>query len=308
MPNSFSNGSREMKSAEKLTGLVTRLQRRPSALDLQSFPLVYRTGIAELAEARAEGTPAYALRPLEMALVAAHGLLYAPPGEPLGRSIIELLRIFPRATRAAARSVAAAAALVVTGVVWGYWEIWHNPASAANLLGDAWLENAEAFRENGLGHGANPILGVFYYTHNSSVAFYAYAFGVTFGVGTVLGLLYNGILLGGTIAVVQVIASPRALLAFVLPHVGIELTAIVIAAAGGLTIAAALIAPGWRTRTSAMMIAARRSIPLAIGATFLLAVAGLLEGWVSPSSLPLVSKAVIGLTVDTGLLIYLLIA
>ena len=82
-----------MGSAEQLAELVRRLERRPSPVDLQSFPFLYRASIAELAEARAQGRPARDLYRLEVALVAAHGLLYAPPRAPLGRSVAdEVLR------------------------------------------------------------------------------------------------------------------------------------------------------------------------------------------------------------------------
>jgi uncharacterized membrane protein SpoIIM required for sporulation len=294
-----------MGSAEQLAELVTRLERRPSPVDMQSFPFLYRASIAELAEARARGRPARELYRLEAALVAAHGLLYAPRRMPLGRSLAELLRSLPRATRAAARSVLAAALLVVMGAAWGYFEVRRDPASAVSLLGYTWVDNAEGFKAERMQSAGHPLLGVFYFTHNAAVAFNAFAMGVTFGIGTVLGLLYNGIILGGTIAVVRDVASPRALLAFILPHGGVELTAIVIAAAGGLEMGAALIDPGWKSRASALTSAARRAIPLAIGTMFLLAVAGLLEGWVSPSRLPMAAKAVIGLSLDAALLMYL---
>jgi uncharacterized membrane protein SpoIIM required for sporulation len=294
-----------MGSAEQLAELVRRLERRPSRLDLQSFPFLYRASIAELAEARARGCPARELYRLEVALVAAHGLLYAPPRVPIGRSVSELLLSLPRATRAAGRSVLIAALLVVMGTAWGYFEVRRDPASAVSLLGSAWIDNAEHFKAEGTASGGHPLLGVFYFTHNAAVAFNAFAMGVTFGIGTVLGLLYNGIILGGTIAVVRDVASPRALLGFILPHAGVELTAIVIAAAGGLEMGAALIAPGWQSRASALTSAARRAIPLAIGTMFLLAIAGLLEGSVSPSRLPLAAKAAIGLSVDAVLLMYL---
>lgn len=300
-----SKGSRAMGSAEQLAELVARLERRPSPVDLQSFPFLYRASIAELAEARAKGRPAQELYRLEVALVAAHGLLYAPPRVPLGRSVSELLRSLPRATRAASRSVLVAAALLAMGIAWGYFEVRRDPASAVSLLGSAWLDNAEGFKAEGMKGTGSPLFGVFYFTHNATVAFNAFAMGITFGVGTVLGLLYNGVILGGTIAVVRDVASPRALLAFIVPHGGVELTAIVVAAAGGLEMAAALIAPGWQSRASALSLAARRSIPLAIGTLFLLAVAGLLEGWVSPSRLPLGAKAAIGLSLDAALAMYL---
>ncbi len=294
-----------MGSAERLAELVARLDRHPSPVDLQAFPFLYRASIAELAEARAQGRPARDLHRLEAALVAAHGLLYAPSRTPLGRSISDLLRSLPRAVRGAHRSVLVAALLVGVGVAFGYLEVRRDPASAANLLGSGWLDNAEGFKAEGLKRDGSPLFGVFYFTHNATVAFNAFAMGVTFGIGTVLGLLYNGVVLGGTIAVVREIASPRALLSVVLPHAGIELTAIVVAAAGGLEMASALIAPGWQTRASSLMGAARRSVPLAIGAAFLLSLAGLLEGWVSPSHVPLAWKAVIGLSLDAGLLLYL---
>jgi uncharacterized membrane protein SpoIIM required for sporulation len=296
-----------MGSAETLAELVARLERRPSPADLQTFPFVYRASIAELAEARAQGRPARDLLRLQAALVAAHGLLYASARVPLGRSITDLARSLPRAVRRARHSVLMAALLLAVGVAWGYLEVRRDPASAASLLGSGWLDNAEGFKQEGIKHGGSPLLGVFYFTHNATVAFNAFAMGVTFGVGTVLGLLYNGVILGGTIAVVREVASPRALLAFIVPHAGIELTAIVVAAAGGLEMARALIAPEWKTRTDALTGAARQSVPLAIGAAFLLSLAGLLEGWLSPSHLPLVYKAIIGLSLDAGLLLYLVL-
>jgi uncharacterized membrane protein SpoIIM required for sporulation len=167
-------------------------------------------------------------------------------------------------------------------------------------------ENAEHFRDDQPSGSGHPVYGVFYFTNNARVALTAYALGATFAVGTVLILLFNGVVLGATGAVVAATGSPQAFLSFVLPHSGIELAAILFAAAAGLQMGGALIKPGWRKRRDAFLFAARESLPLALGATALLVVAGIVEGWISPKPFPLALKAVIGGTLNVLLLIYLL--
>lgn len=95
------------------------------------------------------------------------------------------------------------------------------------------------------------IYGAFYFTNNASVALRAYALGGTVGVGTALP-----------------------------PHGGLELFAIIAAAAGGLRMARGLLRSGWSSRRESFERAARESLSLALGAAVLLAVAGLIEGWI----------------------------
>jgi uncharacterized membrane protein SpoIIM required for sporulation len=138
------------------------------------------------------------------------------------------------------------------------------------------------------------------------VAFLAYALGATFGVGTVMVLLFNGAILGATVAIVAAHGSLEALLSYVLPHAGVELTAIVFSAAAGLHIGAALLSPGWRRRRDALAMAARESLSLVLGSAALLIVAGIVEGWISPMPLGLGTKAAIGGGLDFLLAVYLL--
>jgi uncharacterized membrane protein SpoIIM required for sporulation len=294
-----------VSSTDSLEGLIHVLEhRRPARDELLAFPRLYREAVARLAEQRARGVPAEERATLEMLVLKAHGLLYAPSVTRISRSLGDLLSSFPSAVRAAWRPILLGVALTISGAAWGYLEVRRDPGSAEVLLG-AMEGNAERFQDDiELGEG-HPLKGAFYYTHNSQVAFLCFALGASFGVGTLLMMLFNGVMLGATAAVVAQVGAPRALLSWILPHAGIELSALIIAAAGGFQMAYAMLRPGWRTRSAALAQAARAALPLALGASVLLIVAGLAEGWIAPQPWPLRTKALIGLALDALLLLYL---
>jgi uncharacterized membrane protein SpoIIM required for sporulation len=272
------------------------------------FPRLYRRVVSELAEARARGVSPRQTAELEALVLRAHAVLYAPSRRPLGSAWGELLGAFPRQVARCSRQLALATALLMVGTVFGYLEVRRDPSSATVLLPHGLRDNAEeSFRESAVTRQGDPIYGAFYFTNNARVALNAYALGGTFGVGTVVVLLFNGVILGSTAAVVGTVGSPRAFWSFVLPHGGIELFAILVAAAGGLRIADGLLRPGWLRRREAFTRAARESLPLALGAAVLLALAGLVEGWISPQPWPLLAKAAIGLSLDLLVLGYLLL-
>jgi uncharacterized membrane protein SpoIIM required for sporulation len=223
----------------------------------------------------------------------------------LGRALLGVLQAFPAAARRHSRAALLATAVLAAGTTWGYFQVRDDPTAAAILLSSALQSNAESFRNAESGRTGDPVYGAFYFTNNARVAFNAFALGATFGVGTIAVVLVNGVLLGATAAIVAANGSLRAFLSFVLPHAGVELTAIVLAAAAGLHLGAAILAPGWRRRTDSLAVAARDSLPLVLGCAALLVIAGVVEGFISPMSWPLRAKAAIGGTLNVLLVFYL---
>ena len=291
-------------SFAQLTALVGELERRrPTRDEAQEFPRVYRHAVQDLADARARKQEG--LGSAEAILARAHGILYAPVTERSRDWVSWLIVGFPRAVRRNLGLVALAYALMGVGTLFGYAEVRREPSSADALLSTAALENADRFRDEGTGIEGDPVKAAFYFPHNSQVAFNVFALGATYGVGTLLMLVLNGVDLGATAGVVSLTRSPRALLSWLLPHAGVELTAIAIAAAGGFLMAWAMIAPGFRRRRDALADAALAALPLALGASMLLIVAGLTEAWIAPKMWPLEIKGGIGLVLDVLMVAYL---
>jgi uncharacterized membrane protein SpoIIM required for sporulation len=91
------------------------------------------------------------------------------------------------------------------------------------------------------------------------------------------------------------------------PHGLLELTSVFVGAGVGLRIGWAWIAPGAnRTRGQALAMRARSGMTVALGLVVVLAVAGLLEAYVTPSGLPASLRIGIGAIVWLGFLAYAL--
>lgn len=123
--------------------------------------------------------------------------------------------------------------------------------------------------------------------NNISVSFRALAMGMTWGVGTVLLLFYNGVVLGAV--ALDYIADGQLvfLLGWLLPHGSFEIPAILIAGQGGLVLGRALI--GWGT-ADGMRARLKKIVPdlatLAGGAAILLIWAGVVEAFFSQYHAP----------------------
>jgi uncharacterized membrane protein SpoIIM required for sporulation len=90
----------------------------------------------------------------------------------------------------------------------------------------------------------------------------------------------------------------------VLPHGLLELTIIFVAAGAGLRLGWSWIAPGRRTRSEALATEGRAVGALALGLAACLLVSGLVEGFVTPSTLPAWARLAVGGTVWLSFLAY----
>jgi uncharacterized membrane protein SpoIIM required for sporulation len=92
--------------------------------------------------------------------------------------------------------------------------------------------------------------------------------------------------------------------ATVAPHGVIELTAIQIAGAAGLLIAAGVMYPGRLSRRDAVRANARRAATLIAGVAVMLVAAGTIEGFLSPQRWPAGVRIGIGAVTAVALVLY----
>ena len=121
--------------------------------------------------------------------------------------------------------------------------------------------------------------------------------------------LFDGVPVLGTIfAVVQGYGMTGGLLAFTAAHGPLEMSAIVLSGGAGLRLAWAILRPGERSRRDALRLAGAQAVRVMLLVTPALGVAGILEGFLSPSNAPLGLKVTAGFTAFGLLWLYILAA
>jgi len=144
------------------------------------------------------------------------------------------------------------------------------------------------------------------WTNNAWIAAQCVAFGIT-GVMPVLVLVQNAVAVGSAGAVMALHDGLAVFFQLILPHGLLELTAIFVAGGAGLRIFWTVVDPGGLPRARALVEAGLSLITVAIGLVGVLAVSGLIEGFVTPSSLPWGVKIAIGALALAGFWVYVLV-
>jgi uncharacterized membrane protein SpoIIM required for sporulation/uncharacterized RDD family membrane protein YckC len=298
---------RELVDKASRFGLTSLSER-----EIDEFTSLYREITADLARAKTYGASLRLSFHLERLVGEAHNLFYRSARRDL-RAVTWIRHGFPRLFRRHAVPVGIAAALLFVPATVTYVGVRADPEAARALVPPQMVTRAEEARER-LDAGEPYVdvpqvqMSVFssaIMTNNVQVAFFAAAGGILAGVGTVLILVLNGVSIGSVLGLYQAHGAGSLIWTFVLPHGVMELTAIVVAGGAGLVLGRAVLAPGRRTRARALREDGREGLALVAGAAFLLVVAGLIEGFVSPARVDGTFKTAFAALVATCLFAYL---
>jgi uncharacterized membrane protein SpoIIM required for sporulation len=280
--------------------------RSLSHREIQELALLYRQAASDLSRVREDPTGGELARYLNQLLGRAHNLIYmGRRSGPAG--ILHFYRDeYPQVFREAFPDVFAAFILFVAGALGGFLLSLASPAFPRYLLGGKMIETIEHHRMWTQSIVTiKPLASSAIMTNNLIVCFTTFAMGITAGLGTVWMLVLNGLLFGVVNAACWNEGMLLSLWSFVAPHGILELPAIFIAGAAGLGIARGLLFPGALPRSVSLARAGRRSVRLVLGTIPLLLVAGTVEGFVSPSTLPIPLKFLLSASLGTLLVFYL---
>ena len=266
-----------------------------AAAELPDFAARYREVAADLARARTyRAAPPVQVR-LERLVAAGHNALYRDERRPAHRIWEFLVAECPASVILAGRVVLVAFLSFALPAAGGYLLLRERPALAEEVLPATMLERAEAGVERqrqGRGYvetdpDDRPLMASRIMQNNIRVAFVCFGGGVFLGVGSLVLLAYNGLALGAVSGHFGNAGLLEYLWTFVIGHGVLELFAIWVAGAAGFLLGRALIAPGDYRRVDALLLAGRRALPMIGAVVVLLVLAGLIEGFVSASTMPL---------------------
>ncbi len=269
---------------------------------------LYRQAVSDLAYARMSFPDHPVIKELEQLVGQAHSLLYQA-GRARSSGWLEFWReTWPARVRQAARPILLATVLFWGGSILGFVLTARNPVLEGFFVSPAMRAAIESKRlwTESLTRVA-PAAGSQIAVNNIQVSLLAWALGLTFGIGTVWLLFFNGLMLGAIAAACLRAGMLLPLAEFVVGHGSLELPAIWISGGAGLLMAQALLFPGRYDRRVELRLQGRTSVQIMVGIVPLLLVAGAIEAFISPSHFPGLAKAMLGLSLAIALLAYIVV-
>lgn len=301
----------------ELEGTLDRLERDAAArLDLpgaERLYYLYQRACADLARL-ATGSAEPRLRQyLETLVARAYGELNAsgasaqddagqeddPAAGPWRRAWRWFVAGFPRTVRRRWRAAATAVILTLVGCGFGALGIGMDyeeaketilPGQFSHLNGRPSERVAREESEGGRHlRDGKASFSTALMANNIRVSFTAAALGLTWGVGTVVMLFYNGVILGAVVWDYVLDGQAVFVAGWLLPHGSVEIPSILLAGQAGLVLGGALIGWGRRPRLRERMRAVTPDVAtLCGGAAILLVWAGLVEAFFSQYHEPVV--------------------
>ena len=264
-----------------------RSLRKLSGAELSSLIDDYQVLTADLARARSLGASRSTVDHLNRIAVAGHNLLYGQIRRPSVEIGSDWFGSFARVVRRHAWAVALSATMFFGPAVVSYVAVQLYPSLGYDLLAEEFLEFDPASEENlhSIPTLARPVISSVIITNNIQVTLLAFGFGLTAGVGTSILLILNGVHLGSVAAWMTLHGKQKALWGWIMPHGATELLAICLAGAAGYLLAAAIVVPGEVRRSTALKRIGGDALRIEIGCMVMLVIAGLIEGFLSPSSI-----------------------
>ena len=282
------------KSWAQLEAILDKLENqaeyRLNLEESRQFYYLYQRASADLAKIATFSSEREIRRYLESLLARAYGEIHETREKPHRLAFLHWFsHTFPQTFRRHVLVFWLTLAITVAGGIFGALALTFDPAAKevimpfSHLIGDpservAQEESAQRDRLKGnKGTFSTSLM-----THNPRVAIFALALGMTWGVGTVILLFYNGVILGAVAFDYVVAGEMEFLLAWLLPHGAIEIPAILLAGQAGLLLARAIIGSGNHVPLKMRLREVSGDlVTLISGVAIMLVWAGLIESFLS---------------------------
>jgi uncharacterized membrane protein SpoIIM required for sporulation len=291
----------ERKHWEELEGILRRLENqhdwKMNLTELKQFHYLYERASSDLAKISTFATEKEIRRYLEALVARAYGEIHETRTTPHRFSLVHwFFRTFPQTFRKHSRAFLLSCLLTIAGTAFGGLAISFDPEAKDVLMPFPHLQVSPSERvrmeeesKTDRLAGQKASFSSMLMTHNTKVSLLTLAMGMTFGVGVIILLFYNGVILGSVCLDYILGGQTKFLLGWLLPHGVIEIPAILIAGQAGFLVAKALIGSGSRdTFRNRFRRISGDLVTLAGGFACLLVWAGIIEAFLSQYHEPVI--------------------
>jgi uncharacterized membrane protein SpoIIM required for sporulation len=305
--------NRQEPNWQRLIALLNRAEKKGmkqlSAPEVQELSSLYRKVSSDLSRARTHEVGSVVVDQLTNLTMRSYTQIYQGGRRQNWRDVLEFyLRGFPAVVRETFPYIAVSTAICLLGALVGWWFGWRDPSFLPMVIpehilhlvqdeGKLWMSSIV---------GIEPMASSNIMQNNISVTILAFAGGMTAGIFTTFLLWTNGLSIGAIATLVGKYHLAYPFWAFVLPHGALELPAIFISGGAGLLLAKAIVFPGQYRRRDQLKLLGGKAIQLMFGVVPMLFMAGIIEGFFSPSPVvPSSLKYLVGTVLFSMLVIYL---
>jgi uncharacterized membrane protein SpoIIM required for sporulation len=286
---------------EELEDAVARASGRAERLGpdgVRRLGALYRAAAADLALARRKFPVDPVVGRLEDLVSRARHLVYDTPAARGSLAGFFASTYWRRVAERPFALALAAVLLFAPAALAAGWAL-DDPGAAAGLVPAQFrtvTEPRPGGSDLGLSPGQQAAFAGQIFTNNIRVTFVAFAGGIALGLGTAAALVYNGVVLGTIGGLAAGAGGTRGFVELVIAHGVLELSCIVVSAAAGLRMGWALVVPGRRRRSDALVAEGRRAVQIVLGTAPWLVLAGVVEGFVTPRGLGVLPATTVGVT------------
>lgn len=285
----------------ELEAMLARLEAEPDLRmplgQLQLFHQLYERTAADLAKLTTFSSEPETRRYLENLVARAYGEIHETRDKQ--RRIFPwkwFFQTLPQTFRRHVRAFYLSVAITLAGCAFGGLAIAFDPDAKPVLMPFSHLlqdprkrvaEEEKAANDRLAGHKTE--FSAELMTHNTKVSILTLALGMTWGVGTIIMLFYNGVILGAVSVDYIHSGETKFLMGWLMPHGVIEIPAILIAGQAGLLLAFALIGRGTRASLKTRLREISGDLATLIGGVGVMLVwAGFIEAFLSQYHQPVI--------------------
>ena len=286
----------------ELEGMLQSLERDPDqrlALDrVKHLHYLYQRTSADLGKIITFSSEPEIRRYLESLVARAYGEIHGSKSKHFRFNLRSwFLNTFPQTFRRHLAAFHLALAITLLGTFFGGLIITLDPYAKREILPyghdlinpSERVEQEENAKEDRL-KNVRTKFSSYLMTHNTRVSIFSMALGMTWGVGTVLLLFYNGVILGAICLDYILSGETMFLIGWLLPHGAIEIPAILIASQAGLVLAGAIIGRGNSSfpLKIRLRLISKDLLTLIAGVAIMLVWAGIVEAFFSQYHEPVI--------------------